>query len=217
MRDRKHMHVLIVVREEHDVRKSMNEDLLIRAARTPQRRAMRTFDEGFERAIDLRNEFFSESRLLVRIPVGGCSQFELRRSADDDPSHLERRPLKMRARTVAQSSDLLGSSCERRSSSASQAASHSASFVPSTLSINSDASASRSCAGSCNASARSPRGGCELTRGNVARSSKGGHSRVLAAQLWAATDDQPRGIVSSSACVLTALDDQPRAARGAAR
>lgn len=52
MRDRKHMHVLVVVREENDVRKSMDENLLIRATRTPKRRAMRTFDEGGECAID---------------------------------------------------------------------------------------------------------------------------------------------------------------------
>ena len=163
----------------------MNEDLLIRPTRKPKRRAMGTFDERFERSVDLRNEFFSEPSLLSRVPVGCCPKFELRRRADDDSSHLERRSVRMRARTVAQSSDLLESSCERRSSSASHTASHSASFVPSTLSINSDASASRSCAGNCSASARSPRGGCELMPRNVARSSKGGYCQRAGSPTWA--------------------------------
>jgi hypothetical protein len=52
MRDRKHVHLLVVMREEHNVRESMKEYLLVRSTWTPDRWAVRAFGKTFERAID---------------------------------------------------------------------------------------------------------------------------------------------------------------------
>jgi hypothetical protein len=124
-----------------------------------------------EHSIDLGDELLAEALLLLRIPMGGRAQLEACTARQDDAFHFERSSPRRRDRTEAQSSRDVGSSavsCARRSSSASHAASHSESPLPSTLLSNSVARANRSSAGRRNASSRIPGRGCSLMQSTLA-------------------------------------------------
>ena len=56
-----------------------------------------------------RDELLTESRLLLRIPMGGRPQFEARSARQDDAFHFERSSPRRRDRTAAQSSRDVGS------------------------------------------------------------------------------------------------------------